>query len=142
MTTQLLADRQEIAELVIRYTFALDTSDWALLESCFTPDPVFVHPGGGPLRVVPFSVGDRVTATGTDIYDARKTERDVLILASDLHPGDSGSALVTPAGRVVGVAFAIAPDRPRVAYALAVPELRAVLAGPHGAAVPTGSCLA
>lgn len=45
-TAQALADRQEIAELCIRYTFALDTKDWALLESCFAPQPVFVHPGG------------------------------------------------------------------------------------------------
>jgi hypothetical protein len=43
---QALADRQEIAELCIRYTFALDTKNWQLLESCFTSSPVFVHPGG------------------------------------------------------------------------------------------------
>ena len=41
-----LADRQEIAELCTRYTTALDTRNWALLESCFAPAPVFVHPGG------------------------------------------------------------------------------------------------
>ena len=41
-----LADRQEIAELCARYAIALDTRDWGLLESCFAPAPVFVHPGG------------------------------------------------------------------------------------------------
>jgi ketosteroid isomerase-like protein len=41
-----LADRQEIAELCARYAIALDTRDWELLESCFAPAPVFVHPGG------------------------------------------------------------------------------------------------
>ena len=41
-----LTDRQEIADLCVRYTFALDTRDWALLESCFTGTPAFVHPGG------------------------------------------------------------------------------------------------
>jgi 3-phenylpropionate/cinnamic acid dioxygenase small subunit len=41
-----LADRQEIAELCARYTTALDTRDWDLLESCFTPKAAFVHPGG------------------------------------------------------------------------------------------------
>lgn len=48
MTTmqQLVVDRQEIADLCARYTSALDTLDWARLESCFAPDPVFVHPGG------------------------------------------------------------------------------------------------
>ncbi len=43
---QRLSDRQEIADLCVRYTAALDTKDWALLESCFAPFPVFVHPGG------------------------------------------------------------------------------------------------
>jgi 3-phenylpropionate/cinnamic acid dioxygenase small subunit len=41
-----LADRQEIAELCARYATALDTRDWALLETCFAAEPVFVHPGG------------------------------------------------------------------------------------------------
>jgi SnoaL-like domain len=45
---QQLIDRQEIADLCVRYTFALDTKDWALLESCFTGAPSFVHPGGRP----------------------------------------------------------------------------------------------
>jgi 3-phenylpropionate/cinnamic acid dioxygenase small subunit len=43
---QRLIDRQEIADLCVRYTFALDTKDWALFESCFTDAPAFVHPGG------------------------------------------------------------------------------------------------
>src|SRR3984957_19423896 len=43
---QRLIDRQEIADLCVRYAFALDTKDWALLESCFTAAPAFVHPGG------------------------------------------------------------------------------------------------
>jgi len=44
--TRRLIDRQEIADLCVRYTTALDTKDWALLESCFARSPVFVHPGG------------------------------------------------------------------------------------------------
>ena len=43
---QVLLDKQEITELCVRYTTALDTKDWALLRSCFTDAPVFVHPGG------------------------------------------------------------------------------------------------
>lgn len=102
---------------------------------------VFGHPGGGPLRAAPFQVGDAVTATGTDIYDRNHTQREVLILSSALRPGDSGAALVDPSGTVVGVAFAIAPDRPRVAYALAIEELEAVLAGDLSRPVDTGPCL-
>lgn len=43
---QALVDRQAIADLLVRYTSALDGKDWKRLESCFTADPVFVHPGG------------------------------------------------------------------------------------------------
>lgn len=106
-----------------------------------TAGGVFGHPGGAPLRVQPFQVGDEVRALGTDIYDQQRTEREVLILASQLRPGDSGSALVDAAGNVVGVAFAIAPDDPNVAYALDVVELQAALSGDLATEVGTGPCL-
>ena len=35
-----LRDRQEIADLLIRYAMALDRHDWALLRTCFVPDAV------------------------------------------------------------------------------------------------------
>jgi S1-C subfamily serine protease len=102
---------------------------------------VFGHPGGGPLRLAPFTIARRLLASGTDIYDEQGADRQVLVLASELHPGDSGSALVDPSGRVIGVAFAIAPDKPQVAYALAISELRAVLSKPHERTVDAGGCL-
>jgi S1-C subfamily serine protease len=103
---------------------------------------VFGHPGGGPLRAAPYEVGRKVVATGTDIYDGARTERSVLVLASDLHPGDSGAALVDPDGQVVGIAFAIAPDKGGVAYALAMTELDAVASTDLSRTVDTGPCLA
>jgi S1-C subfamily serine protease len=102
---------------------------------------VFGHPGGGDLRVAPYEVGREVTATGTDIYDRTRTERAVLILSSELRPGDSGGALVNGEGEVVGVAFAIAPDKAGVAYALDRSELEAVLAGDLSRPADTGPCL-
>lgn len=102
---------------------------------------VFGHPGGGPLRLAPYEVGERITATGADIYDEGGAEREVLVLASMLRPGDSGSALVSPGGDVVGVAFAIAPDRPGVAYALSTAELQAVLGRVGPDTVSAGDCL-
>jgi S1-C subfamily serine protease len=101
---------------------------------------VFGHPGGGPLELSPFQVGREVTATGRDIYDAAPTSRQVLFVAAQLQPGDSGGALVDPAGEVIGVAFAIAPDDPNVAYALTVAEVEAVLSGPLEPVSP-GPCL-
>jgi len=101
---------------------------------------VFGHPGGGPLELSPYAVGEEVTATGRDIYNSAATRRQVLFLAAQLRPGDSGGPLVDPSGTVVGVAFAIAPDDPNVAYALTVDEVQAVLAGPLQP-TGTGPCL-
>lgn len=101
---------------------------------------VLGHPGGGPLEASPYQVSDEVEAVGRDLYDRRDTRRQVLILAADLAPGDSGAALVNPDGLVVGVAFAIAPDRARTAYALDTTELEAALSAPRQPA-DTGGCL-
>jgi len=103
---------------------------------------VMGHPGGQEqLRIAPAAIRQQVDAVGRDLYDARTTRRDVFILAAALRPGDSGAALVNASGRVMGVAFAIAPDQPGTAYALTSKELRAVLAQPRGGAVSPGPCL-
>ena len=102
---------------------------------------VLGHPGGGPLEVSPFEVVDQLEAQGRDLYDEQATLRSVLVLAAELAPGDSGAALVDPAGSVVGVAFAIAPDRSGTAYALDPEEVRAVLRTRADSAVDTGPCL-
>ena len=94
----------------------------------------------GPLRIAPFNVARRIKAVGRDIYGTGVTTRDVLEIRSGLRPGDSGSALVDGRGRVVGVAFAIAPDKNDVAYALATSELEPLLAGNLTGAVSTGPC--
>jgi len=102
---------------------------------------VYGHPGGGPLEISPYEIAQEVQARGSDIYDRNATEREVFLLATDLAPGDSGSALVDADGEVVGVAFAIAPDRDNVGYALTDAELRAVLAGDLTTPVDAGPCL-
>lgn len=102
---------------------------------------VFGHPGGGPLEISPFQVGDLITAVGQDIYDQRDSRRRVLVLASELRPGDSGAALVDGQGNVIGVAFAVAPDKSNVAYALALEELAAVRSGDISAPKSTNGCL-
>lgn len=102
---------------------------------------VLGYPGGGPLTVSPYEVREVVTAVGRDLYDRKQTRRQVLVLASNLAPGDSGAALVDAGGSVAGVAFAIAPDRPGTSYALATSELRAALAAPRQPQADTGPCL-
>lgn len=101
---------------------------------------VFGYPGGGSLEISPFAVREAVQAVGRDLYGEGPIRRQVLILSSQLGPGDSGAALVDGRGSVVGVAFAIAPDRAGTAYALHVDELREALAVPRTPA-DTGPCL-
>ncbi|MBV6507276.1 MAG: Serine protease [Acidimicrobiales bacterium] len=102
---------------------------------------VMGFPGGGSLRLEPYEIGRDVTANGTDIYDTGSTSREVFVIASGIGPGDSGAALVDTGGEVVAVAFAIAPDRENVAYALQTEELQAVLSAFDPAPDPTGPCL-
>ncbi len=101
---------------------------------------VYGFPGGGGLRPAPARVASQVVAVGRDIYDTTDTRRDVLILAASLAPGDSGAALVTPAGTAIGVAFAIDPQHPATGYALTTGEVRAVLDFVGTTPVGTGSC--
>ena len=101
---------------------------------------VFGYPGGGNLEISPFEVREAVEAVGRDLYGNGPTRRQVLILASSLAPGDSGGALVTPSGSVIGAAFAIAPDRSDTAYALAADELKEALAASR-TQVDTGRCI-
>ncbi len=104
---------------------------------------VFGHPIGGALRVAPAGVREMLDSVGRDIYDGKRTKRPVLVLSGKLEPGDSGAAVVARSGRLVGVAFAVAPDRASTAYALPVSELQAFLdsaKSPTGAGIP-GHCL-
>jgi len=104
---------------------------------------VLGHPGGQvPVALAPSKVNRRVQAVGRDLYDRRPSTRDVFILASRLAPGYSGGPFVTADGRVAGVAFAIAPDRDGVAYALTDVEVRRALEANRNTPQSTGSCLA
>jgi len=103
---------------------------------------VFGHPNGqDELAIIPARIETRVNAQGRDLYGDSPIRREVFVLAAALVPGDSGGALVDTAGEVVGVAFAVAPDKPATAYALTSGELRAVLGVARRGAVDTGPCL-
>ncbi len=103
---------------------------------------VLGHPGGvARLVVSPYAVDRQITAVGEGLYHRHHTRRQVLVLASGLRPGDSGSPLVDVHGRVVGIAFAVAVGQPDTAYALSTAELRPDLAGAHAATVSTEACL-
>jgi S1-C subfamily serine protease len=98
------------------------------------------YPGGQELpRVAPVSVREQRTTNGRDIYRERPATREVVFLAAELRQGDSGSPVIDANGDVVGIVFAISPDRSTTAYALAPEELEDVLAGP--ATSDPGRCL-
>ena len=104
---------------------------------------VFGHPRGQvAVEVSPARVVRRVTADVGDIYDRPAAPRQILVLSSDLEPGDSGGPLVNAAGKVVGVAFAVANLRRSTAFAVASEELAPVLGQPRGGPVATGPCIA
>ena len=148
-----LVDGSERGTLVMAFDPVRDVAILATSKAIGPPLPlagpaegdigaVFGHPLGAPLRLAPFEVADKITATGTDIYDQGLARRKVLVLSTSLAKGDSGAALVDPAGRVIGMTFALAPDRPGVAYALQPVEVQAVVASVGPASVATGRCLA
>jgi len=92
--------------------------------------------------VSPSKVVRRVTADIGDIYDRPAAPRQILVLSSDLQPGDSGAPLVNGSGQVVGVAFAVANLRRSTAFAVASEEVTPVLARPRAGATSTGPCIA
>ncbi len=95
------------------------------------------YPGGQHQpRPVPASIRRQVTADGRDIYGNQPVRREILFVAADVEHGDSGAPLADTSGNVVGVVFALAPDRPSTAFALTVSEVRAVLAGGSAQAGP------
>jgi S1-C subfamily serine protease len=98
------------------------------------------YPGGGDLTISPYRISQRVQANGRDIYDQAAVTRDIFVIGANLHPGDSGGPLVDPAGDVVGVAFAIAPDQSAVAYAITIDQVQTILAGPHTKPTSVGPC--
>lgn len=98
------------------------------------------YPRGGPLTVAPYRVASVIEADGRDIYDRERVRRRILIVGADLAPGDSGGPLVDPTGAVAGVSFAIAPDRPGVAYAIANDQVRELLSQPRDGRVSSGPC--
>ena len=103
---------------------------------------VFGHPEGqASLEISPAAIRQQVNALGPDLYQLGMTRRAVYVLAAELAPGDSGAGLGNADGQVVGVAFAISPDDRETAYALAVSELRSVLAAAREAPAGTGPCI-
>jgi S1-C subfamily serine protease len=88
-----------------------------------TSAAVIGYPGGGPEKVVPAVVDGAINAEGRDIYNENLITRQIFVLQTSVHPGNSGGPLVDLQGRVLGVVFATSAGDPNQAYALTDDEI-------------------
>ena len=101
------------------------------------------YPGGGPLTIVPAAVTGEYRATGRDIYDEARVDRDILELRAQIDRGDSGGPLILQDGTIGGLVFAEARSDPEVGYALTPTSVAVRIAPAIGRheVVATGDCL-
>ena len=50
MSVREISDRIEIQDLLVRYTVAIDTKDWKLLDQCFLPDAQVDYTATGGIK--------------------------------------------------------------------------------------------
>jgi S1-C subfamily serine protease len=109
-----------------------------------TDAAVLGYPGGGPFNAQPAGVLALLDAEGMDIYNNRTTVREIYEIQAVVRQGNSGSPLIEPDGRVVGVVFSRATDNNHIGYALASPgvlsRVRKAEAQAAFGRVSTGSC--
>lgn len=100
------------------------------------------YPRAGPEVVAPASVRGIVDASGSDIYGEVPANRQVLVLAGQVLPGNSGGPVLSQAGYIVGLIFAAGDFRDPAGYALSVAEITEVVSAGSEATqrVSTGDC--
>jgi S1-C subfamily serine protease len=81
------------------------------------------YPQNGPYHAESARVSGRQRARGLDIYGEETVERGIYAVVGQVLPGNSGGPLLAPDGRVYGVVFAAAADKPDVGYALTAEEV-------------------
>ena len=101
------------------------------------------YPGGGSLTIARAAVTGAYRATGRDIYNEARVDRDVLELRAQIDRGDSGGPFVLGDGTIGGLVFAEARSDPDVGYALTPTSVATRIAPAMGRtdAVSTGACL-
>ncbi|MEO6761730.1 MAG: MarP family serine protease [Candidatus Saccharimonadales bacterium] len=107
-----------------------------------TPAAVVGYPGGGDFTAQPASVLDHFLASGRDIYDQGRTERQIYSVQSKVVPGNSGGPLIAKDGSVLGVVFATSTTYNDVGYVLTSKQVSQTLdqAVSANKTVPTSSC--
>jgi S1-C subfamily serine protease len=99
-------------------------------------------PGPAVLDGQPVTVERTVTADVEEPHDDTTYRRAALVLSGHVERGQSGSAVLDPSGRLLGMVFAASRDASDVAYAVDVDELRAFVQSSLASttAVDVGGC--
>lgn len=107
-----------------------------------TPAAVLGYPGGGGFTAEPASVLDEFTASGRNIYNQGRTERQIYEIAANIQQGNSGGPVIDRDGSVMAIVFAQSTTYDHVGYALAPwqPIEEIAQASAQNRAVSTGTC--
>jgi S1-C subfamily serine protease len=120
--------------------------DAALVRARTTTGPVVPAPSAAPGPAVldgqPVTVERTVTADVEEPSDDTTYRRAALVVAGHVERGESGSPVLDPRGRLLGMVFAASRDADDVAYAVDVRELRAFVQSSlaNTTAVDLGRC--
>ncbi|MGI8870035.1 MAG: MarP family serine protease [Mycobacteriales bacterium] len=101
------------------------------------------YPGDGAFWVGAARIRGVETIKGPDIYADQTVHREVYAVRADIRNGNSGGPLLAPDGKVYGLIFAAAADRPDTGFALTYNEIKTDLSGVENVsgAVDTGACV-
>jgi len=92
------------------------------------------------IHAYPMTVTKRILVTIEDIYVDDIVERGAIEIAADVAKGDSGGAVISAEGEVVGLIYATSRTR-TAGFALDGEEIAAALAAAAGESVDAGRCL-
>lgn len=101
------------------------------------------YPLDASFTATPARVGRPEYASGPDIYDSRRVNRNIYPIRAVVKPGNSGGPLIAArSGLVYGMVFAAAVAVPKTGYALTASQLASdIHRGENSTrAAPTGAC--
>ena len=82
-----------------------------------------------------------INIISTDIYGEGEHRRRGMELSADIDAGDSGGAILSDAGQVVGIVFSASRTQTDVAYAVSALEIPALVEAASDGAIESGRCL-
>lgn len=97
------------------------------------------YPHGGPFRTVPAEVLAVSQERVLDIYGSSVDMREVLTLAAEVQPGNSGGPFLALDGNVAGLVFARSANTEGIGYALSAAQLAAITADAASLSAPVSS---